>query len=62
MLIEGGEYFRSHEFGGSAERVCGTSESHLLLAETVIGNLDVSVEGKQDVVQLQISIDNLVLM
>lgn len=35
---------------------------HVFFTETVIGNLDVSVKGQQDVVQFQITIDDAILV
>lgn len=45
----------SHELGGTAEGVGGRSIIHVLLAQTVIGYLDVSIQSQQNVVQLQIT-------
>src|SRR5271156_6500332 len=55
-------YLWSHEFWGTAESVCGTSVSHLLLTQPIISNLDVSVQSQQNIIEFQIPIDNLVFM
>ena len=55
-------YLGSHELGGTAEGAGRAAVPHLLLAETVVGNLDVSIERQEDVVELQISVDDPVLV
>jgi hypothetical protein len=55
-------YFRSHEFRGTAEGAGGGAIPHLLLAETIIGNLDVSIKSQEDVVELQITVDDTILV
>ena len=55
-------YFRSHEFWSPAERACRRTIVHVFLAQPVIGNFDVSVQGQKDIVELQISVDYAVLM
>ena len=56
------EYLWSHEFWGTAECVGCISISHLFLTQSVISNLDVSIQCKQNIIQLQISIDNFIPM
>lgn len=48
-------YFGGHEFGSTAERTCGTAIPHFLLAQTIISDLDVTVQCQENVIQLQIS-------
>lgn len=55
-------YLWGHELGGTAESSGRVVASHVLLAETVIGNLDVSVEGQEDVVELQVTVDDIVVV
>lgn len=47
-------HLRRHELGRSAKRGRRASEPHVLLAQSVIGDLDVTVEGKKNVVELEI--------
>ena len=49
-------YLRGHELGRTTERARRLAEPHLLLAQTVISDLDVSLHGQQDVIQLQVAI------
>lgn len=53
----------SHELRSTTERARRQTEPHLLLAQTVIGHLDVTVQREQNVIELQIAvqIDVLVL-
>ena len=55
-------YLRCHEFWRSAKSACRRAIPHVFLAKTVIGNLDVTIQGKKDIVELQITIDNAVLV
>jgi hypothetical protein len=55
-------YFRCHELGSTTERAGGAAVPHVFLAETVIGNLDVAIEGQENVVKLQITVDDTVLV
>lgn len=47
MLMKDGRvaYLGGHEFGSTTEGARRRTVPHVLLAETVIGNLDVTVEG-----------------
>ena len=58
----GGTNLGGHELWGAAERACCRPIPHVFLAETVIGHLDVSLRGKEDVVELQVTIDDAVLV
>ena len=60
----GGEskYLGRHELGGSAEGARRGAVPHVFLAETVVGNLDVPVERQEDIVELQITVDDAVLV
>jgi hypothetical protein len=44
-----------HELGGSTEGRSRLAEPHVLLAQSVIGDLDVTVEGEENVVELEIA-------
>lgn len=57
-----GTYLWRHEFRGTTESACGIIKTHVLLAKTIIGNLDVSIKCQENVVQLQITIDDIVVM
>lgn len=45
-----------HEFGSAAECARSRSVPHLFLAQTVISDFDVAVEGEKDVVELQVAV------
>jgi hypothetical protein len=45
----------SHELGRSTKGRGRLAVPHVLLAETVVSDLDVTLDGKQDVVELEIS-------
>jgi len=47
-----------HELGRSTESVCSRSIVHVLFAETVIRNLDMTIQCQQNVVQFQITISS----
>jgi hypothetical protein len=55
-------YLGCHELGCTAERARRRAEPHVFLAETVVGNLDVTVKSKENVVELQVSINNTVFV
>jgi hypothetical protein len=55
-------YLWCHEFRSTTERACSRPVPHFFLAQTVICNLDVSVQCQQNVVELQISVDDAILM
>ena len=55
-------YLWCHEFGCAAEGAGGGVVPHVLFAETIVGNLDVAVEGQEDVVELEIAVDDPVLV
>jgi hypothetical protein len=44
-----------HKFGCTTECACGLTKPHVLLAKTVIGYLDVTIERKKDVIELEIT-------
>jgi hypothetical protein len=52
----------SHKFRGTTERARRGAVPHILFAETVIGDLDMPIEGQEDVVELEITIDDSVFM
>jgi len=43
--ISGAAYFRSHEFGSTAEGAGGRAIPHLFFAKTIIGDFDVAIQG-----------------
>jgi len=45
-------YLWSHEFGSTAERTRRRTIPHLLFTQPIIRDLDVSIQGKQDIVKL----------
>lgn len=55
-------YLWCHKFGSTTECASRRAIPHVLLAETVIGNLDVTVESQENVVQLQITVNDTVLV
>ena len=55
-------YLWRHEFGSTAERASCASVPHIFLTKTVISNLNVSIQSKQDVVELQVTIDDTILV
>lgn len=62
ILFRSQTYFRSHEFGCTTEGASGAAVPHVLLAKTVISNLDMTIQGQQDVVKLQITVNDSVLV
>jgi hypothetical protein len=55
-------YLWCHKLRGTAERARARPVPHVFLAQTIIGNLDVAVECEENVVELQVTIDDTVLM
>jgi len=55
-------YLWCHEFGGTAESASRGTEPHVLLAKTIIGNLDMAIKSQQDVVKFQIAINDAILV
>lgn len=55
-------YFRCHEFRCAAESASSRPIPHVFLAETIIADLDVTVQGKENVIQFQIAIDDTILV
>jgi hypothetical protein len=62
MLWRRDAYLWCHEFRRTTECARSRSVPHLLLTQTVISNLDVTIQCEQNVVKLQISIDDAVLV
>lgn len=60
--VESLTYFRRHELRSTTERARSAAVPHILLAETVVRNLDVAVQGEQDIVEFQITVDDSILM
>lgn len=57
-----GTYLGRHELWSTTECAGSRSVPHFLLAQTVIGNLDVSIQCEQDVVELQITVDDTIFV
>jgi len=55
-------YLRRHEFRSTAERAGGRAIVHILLTQTVIGNLDMTIKCQHDVIELEITVHNTILM
>lgn len=55
-------YLGGHKLGSTTERAGRTAVPHILLTETIISNLDVAIQCKKDVVKLQITVDDTVLV
>jgi hypothetical protein len=55
-------YLRSHELRSTTERAGGTAIPHVLLAETVVCNLNVAIQSEKNVIQLQVTVDDTVLV
>lgn len=51
----GATHFGGHELGCAAEGRGRLAEPHVLLAQSVVGDLDVPVEREEDVVELEIA-------
>ena len=58
----GETYFRSHEFRGTTECAGSAAIPHILLAETVVTNLDMAIQSQKNVVKLQITVNDTILM
>jgi hypothetical protein len=50
-------YLRRHKLGRTAERGSRLAVPHILLAKTVVGDLDVTFDGEKDVVELEIAVE-----
>lgn len=62
MRTHSGTYLGCHKLGGTAERARRGTKPHVFLAETVVGNLDVTVKSEKNVVELQVSIYDTVFV
>lgn len=62
MQTNSSTYLGCHELGCTAECARRGTKPHVFLAETVVGNLDVTVKGEENVVELQVSIYDAVLV
>jgi hypothetical protein len=51
-----------HELRCTTEGASGAAVPHVLLAKTVISNLDVTIKSQQNVVELQITVDDAILV
>lgn len=55
-------YLRCHKLGSTTEGARCGAIPHVLLAETVVGDLDVSIQGQKDIVEFQVTINDSILM
>lgn len=55
-------YLGSHELRSTTESACCRTIPHILLAQTVITYLDMSVGRQKDIVKLQITVDDTILV
>ena len=55
-------YLWRHEFRSTAERARGRAIPHVFLAQTIVRNLDMSIQGQENVIKLKITVDDAVLM
>ena len=55
-------YLWCHEFGGTTECACAAPIPHVLLAKTIVCNLDVTIQGQKNVVKLQVTVDDTVFV
>ena len=55
-------YLGRHELRRTTKCAGARSVPHVLLAESIIGNLDVAIQRQKNVVEFEIAIDNTVLM
>lgn len=62
MHTHSSTYLGCHELGSTAERAGRGTKPHVFLAETVVGNLDVTVKSEENVVELQVSIYDTVFV
>lgn len=61
-FIGDGAYLGCHELRGTTECARSCPIPHVLLAKTVISNLDMTVQGQKNVIKLQVTVDNTVLV
>lgn len=62
MHTHSSTYLGCHKLGCTTERARRGTKPHVLLAETVVGNLDVTVKSEKNVVELQVSINDTVFV
>lgn len=55
-------YLRSHELRSTTESASGTAIPHVLLTETIVCNLNVTIQGQKNVIQLQVTVNDTVLV
>lgn len=55
-------YLWCHEFGSTTEGTGVAAVPHTFFAETVVCNLDVAIQGQENVVELQVTVNDAVLM
>jgi hypothetical protein len=60
--MECSTYLRSHEFWRTTKSAGCRRVPHVLFAETVVGNLDMPIQCQENIVELQISVNDPVLM
>ena len=52
-------YLGCHEFWSAAERTRGAAMPHILFAKTVVSDLDMPIQGQQDIVELEITVKHM---
>lgn len=62
MHTHSSTYLGSHKLGCTAECARRGPKPHVFLAETVIGNFDVTVKSEENVVEFQVSIYDTVFV
>lgn len=62
IQMSGRTYLRRHELGSTAECAGRSAIPHVLLTETIIGNLNVTVQGQENIVKLQVTINDPILV
>lgn len=55
-------YLGSHEFGSTTESASIGTVPHVLLTETIVCNLDMTIQCQKDVIKLQVTIDDAVFV
>jgi hypothetical protein len=51
-------YLGSHELGSTTESTGSLAIPHILLTQTIIGNLHMTIKRQENIIELQISINN----
>lgn len=62
MTRHGMTYLGCHELGSTTESASSTAIPHVLLAKTIVCDLNVTVQGQKNIVQLQITVDDTIFV